>query len=225
MKSFSILVASLLTMSSSAFAPASSSAPVVGWNNQSIVNNKSVLSMASGADGSTTNGATTPNPVIKLAANAMSLIKPIFAVEAYLQAAILGAIANVDKDSVASDIETLKNENNVLIYTYALSPFSIDALSILDATGCNYKKVELGLEWFLLGGSESVTRVALSKQVESGATSLPKIFIGGECIGGYAELANLVESGELDMKLKKATTVAKSGGTSGMPNLFAGLFK
>ena len=55
--------------------------------------------MASGADGSTTNGAMTPNPVIRLAANAMSLIKPIFAAEAYLQAAILGAIANVDKDS------------------------------------------------------------------------------------------------------------------------------
>jgi glutaredoxin-related protein len=140
----------------------------------------------------------------------------------------MGAITNVDKDAVASNIDTLKKENNVLIYTYALSPFSSEALAILDATGCTYKKVELGLEWFLLGGVESETRVALSKEVESGATSLPKIFIGGECIGGYAELASLVESGELDEKLKKATTSLKRGGSvssSGMPNLFAGLFK
>jgi glutaredoxin-related protein len=177
------------------------------------------------ADGSTTSASTTsPNPVIKLAANVMSLLKPIFAAEATIQAAVLGALSNVDKDVVASNIETLKKENNVLIYTYALSPFSTEALSILDAYGCNYKNVELGLEWFLLGGTESETRVALSKEVESGATSLPKIFIGGECIGGYAELASLVESGELEEKLKKVTK-GDSSSSSVMPNLFAGLFK
>ncbi len=123
---------------------------------------------------------------------------------------------------MASNIDALKKENNVLIYTYALSPFSIEALAILDATGRTYKKMELGLEWFLLGGVESETRVALSREVESGATSLPKIFIGGECIGGYAELASLVETGELEEKLKKATSLKKGGSTS---NFFAGLFK
>jgi len=84
----------------------------------------------------------------------------------------------------------LKNENDVLIYTYGLSPFSSEAVSILEATGCEYTNIELGKEWFLLGGEGSETRVALSKEVDGGATSLPKIFIGGECIGGCAELAN-----------------------------------
>ncbi|KAL3765337.1 hypothetical protein ACHAWU_002255 [Discostella pseudostelligera] len=218
MKSFAILIASLLTISSSsAFSPSSATSA----NGKQLT---SALSMTA-ADGSTTSASTTsPNPVIKLAANGMSLLKPIFAAEATIQAAVLGALSNVDKDVVASNIETLKKENNVLIYTYALSPFSTEALSILDAYGCNYKNVELGLEWFLLGGTESETRVALSKEVESGATSLPKIFIGGECIGGYAELASLVESGELEEKLKKVTK-GDSSSSSVMPNLFAGLFK
>ena len=145
-----------------------------------------------------------PNAVIKVAATAMNLLRPIFVAEANLQAAVLGALKNVDKDAVASKIADAKKKNKVLIYSYGLSPFSSGALSILDASGYEYTNIKLGEGWFLLGGAGSVTRVALSKEVESGATSLPKIFIGGECIGGYAELASLLESGELDAKMKKA---------------------
>lgn len=167
--------------------------------------------------------ARNPNPVVKLAANGMSLLKPIFALEAALQAAALGALAKVDKDAVASDIANLKRENKVLIYTYGLSPFSAEALSMLDAAGCEYTNIELGKEWFLLGGEGSETRVALSKEVEGGATSLPKIFIGGECIGGCAELAELVETGELDGKLKNAMGKSKIKG-DGKPNFFTSFF-
>ena len=170
----------------------------------------------------TTESAATPmpNPVIKLAANGMSLLKPIFALEANLQAALLGAIFKVDKDAVTSEIETLKNENKVLIYTYGLSPFSSEALSMLDNSGFEYTNIELGAEWFLLNGEQSETRVALSKEVEGGATSLPKVFIGGECIGGCAELASLVESGELDGKMKSAFGKTSSN----KPNFFTSLF-
>jgi glutaredoxin-related protein len=148
-----------------------------------------------------------PNPVIKVAANVMSLLKPIFGLEATLQAAILGAVTNVNKDEVVAEIENLKRTNPVLIYTYALSPFSAEACVLLDGANVKYQKVELGLEWFLLGGKASETRVALSKEVQNGATSLPKIFIGGECIGGCAELAELVESGALTEMLKRAKKV------------------
>merc|ERR1712071_513651 len=160
---------------------------------------------------------------IKLAANGMSLLKPLFAAEANLQAALLGAIGKVDKEAVASTIDALKKENKVLIYTYGLSPFSSEALSLLDASGYDYTNIELGKEWFLLGGEGSETRVALSKEVSSGATSLPKIFIGGECIGGCAELANLVESGELDGKIQSVMGKSKVKG-SDKPNFFTSLF-
>ena len=82
----------------------------------------------------------------------------------------------------------------------------------MESTDYEFTEVELGAEWFLLGGKESVTRVALSEEVENGATSLPKIFIGGQCIGGCDELSQLASSGELDAVLSKAKVPKKNGG-------------
>jgi len=211
MKLSNILALALIS-SASAFVPST----------PTQTSSSTTLSMS---DTTTETPTAMPNPVIKLAANGMSLLKPIFGLEAQLQAAVLGAITNVDKEAVAGDIDVLKSQNKVLIYTYGLSPFSTEALSILEASGYEYTNVELGKEWFLLGGEASETRVALSKLVDSGATSLPKIFIGGECIGGCAELAALVDNGELDSKMKLTKVSNKNGkGGSDMPNFFTNLF-
>lgn len=163
-------------------------------------------------------GATsyTPNPTIGLAAKGMELLKPVFKLEAELQAAALGAIGKVNKDELVMEINDLKRKNKALIYTYGLSPFSNEALNILEGTGYEFAEIELGAEWFALGGKGSMTRVALSEMVEGGATSLPKIFIGGECIGGCSELSALSESGELDSLLSKAR-VAKKGSADKKP--------
>ena len=88
-----------------------------------------------------------------------------------------------------------------------MSPFSTEALALLESTGYEFTKVELGLEWFLLGGRESQIRVALGDMVENGATSLPKIFIGGKPLGGasgFSALTEAVESGALEGLLKAA---------------------
>jgi len=164
----------------------------------------STLGMSSNDD-----AARSPNPAIKIAAAGMSLLKPLFKAEAVVQAKVLGAAGGVDPAAVAGELAAAKKANKVLIYTYGLSPFSTEALAMLDASGYEYSKIELGLEWFLLGGEGSETRMALSKEVESGATSLPKIFIGGECVGGCSELAALVESGDLDEKMKNARVQKK----------------
>lgn len=164
-----------------------------------------------------------PNPAITTAAKGMSLLKPLFKVEAELQAAALGALSKINKDEIIQEINESKAKNKALIYTYGLSPFSTEAVKILESTGYEFTKVELGAEWFLLGGKESVVRVALSEEVEDGATSLPKIFIGGKCIGGCAALAELAELGELENVLKKAK-VPKVGGASEKKNPFASFF-
>jgi glutaredoxin len=150
-----------------------------------------------------------PNAVIGLAAKGMGLLKPLFKLEAELQAAALGAIGRVDKEEVIAEINDLKSKNKALIYTYGLSPFSVEARNILEGTGYEFTEIELGAEWFALGGKGSVTRIALSEKVDGGATSLPKIFIGGECIGGCNELAALCESGELDSVFSKAKVPRK----------------
>ena len=63
-----------------------------------------------------------------------------------------------------------------------LSPFSTEALALLDGTGCRYQKVELGPEWFLLDGPASATRNELL--LRTGQSSLPHVFIGGRSVGG-----------------------------------------
>ncbi len=152
-----------------------------------------------------------PNPAISAAAKGMNLLKPLFKAEAQAQAAILGAVSKVDKEAVIQEINQNKTKNKALIYTYGLSPFSTEATKILEGTGYEFTKIELGPEWFLLGGEGSVTRVALSDEVEDGATSLPKVFIGGKCIGGCSALAELAENGELETLLSKSK-VPKIGG-------------
>ena len=155
----------------------------------------SFLALASAASALSTEApARNPNPVIKVMANGMNLLKPAFAAEAKIQASILGS--SVNTDDVAKEIAAEIKSNKVVIYTYGLSPFSSEALAILDSTGVDYTPIELGAEWFLLDEKDSVKRVALSEQVDSGATSLPKVFVNGKCIGGCAELAQAVESGE-----------------------------
>lgn len=204
MKSYGLV---LLAASASAFQTASTTAPAV---------RSAPLQMA--AEEAAVEELITPNAAIKIAANGMSLLKPIFAAEASLQAAVLGAIAKVDPEEVKASIEFEKKANGVLIYTYGLSPFSSEALSILDKSGYPYKNIELGAEWFLLGGEESQTRVELGKDSDFG-TSLPKIFVGGECIGGCAELVNLVEEGKLDETMKNAKVTKK--GAAAKPNFFS----
>ena len=146
------------------------------------------------------------NPVIKLAGKGMNLLKPIFSAEAKLQAAILGG--GVDKAEVQEELNSLsaKKPPPCVIYTYGLSPFSTEALSILESTGATFEKRELGPEWFLLSPRASVLRAKLGEM--TGQSSLPHIFIGGESIGGLSTgtpgLAALVESGELENKLKAA---------------------
>eukprot|EP00586_Coscinodiscus_wailesii_P018006 CAMPEP_0172514506 /NCGR_PEP_ID=MMETSP1066-20121228/260575_1 /TAXON_ID=671091 /ORGANISM="Coscinodiscus wailesii, Strain CCMP2513" /LENGTH=181 /DNA_ID=CAMNT_0013295197 /DNA_START=199 /DNA_END=744 /DNA_ORIENTATION=+ len=160
-----------------------------------------LTSSVSGLSGGTISRA--PNAVIKAMANGMSLLKPAFVAEARIQASVLGS--KVDAGEVSDEIAIEIKDERIVIYTYGLSPFSSEALAILDGLGCGYKNIELGAEWFLLNGKDSVKRVVLSDLVDNGATSLPKVFIDGKCIGGCAELAEAVESGELDLMMKKSS--------------------
>jgi hypothetical protein len=99
-----------------------------------------------------------PNPIISIAAKGMSLLSPIFKVEAALQAALLGGS---QKEEAQMEIDAAKKNNKVLIYTYALSPFSVQAVDLLEGSGYQFTKIELGAEWFLLGGKGSAIRAAL----------------------------------------------------------------
>ena len=102
-----------------------------------------------------------PN-AINLAGKAMPILGPVFSVEADVQAAVTN-LGGYDAELIQSEISSTINSAPVVIYTYGLSPFSTEALSILESTGCKYENVELGAEWFALGPCGSAKRVELRK--------------------------------------------------------------
>jgi glutaredoxin-related protein len=52
-------------------------------------------------------------------------------------------------------------------------------------------------------------RVLLSQYLDNGATSLPKVFVNGRCLGGCAELASAAESGEFERLVGKTDGTKK----------------
>lgn len=147
-----------------------------------------------------------PSAAITAAGKGMPLLSPIFNIEADIQAAVLN-LGSYDEEAIRDEISATSTSAPVVIYTYPLSPFSSEAVAVLESSGCKFEEVQLGLEWFALGPKGSATRVELRKLYGQG--SLPHIFIGGEWVGGLATgaddgLAGLVESGELEAKLRKA---------------------
>ena len=88
------------------------------------------------------------NPVIKIVGQGMQLLGPIFSLENKLQGALLGAIGKVDVNEIREELDNLKSEPCV-IYTYKLSPFSTEAIAVLEAAGAKYEKREVGREWLL----------------------------------------------------------------------------
>ena len=147
-----------------------------------------------------------PAVPITAAGKAMPLLSPIFNLEAIVQAIVLN-LGAYDEEAVQAEIDATVSSAPVVIYTYPLSPFSTEALAVLESTGCKLKNVPLGLEWFALGPQGSATRVQLRKMTGQG--SLPHVFIGGQWCGGLATgaeggLTGLVERDELVPLLKKA---------------------
>jgi glutaredoxin len=159
--------------------------------------------------GDTGGGSKRGRGVLKPAGKAMSLLAPIFSLENKLQAQLLGA-EEPDLAEARKEIENLVSQNDVVIFTYGLSPFSGEALALLDEASADYNEVELGPEWFLLGKKESAMRAELLAM--TGQSSLPHIFIGGKHVGGLFSgptggrpgIAALLEAGELDGLLQTA---------------------
>ncbi|CAE8622433.1 unnamed protein product [Polarella glacialis] len=136
---------------------------------------------------------------LKIASSGMGLLKPLFALEAKLQA------LSYNEEAIRATLNTEINSAPVVIYTYSLSPFCTEATKLLDSIGAKYQEVLLAPEWFLMLGEGAAKRAELGALY--GRTSMPHIFIGGQSIGGLADgpgLLPLFESGELQSMLKAA---------------------
>ncbi len=81
---------------------------------------------------------------------------------------------------------------NTEIYFESWCPYSQRALALLTSKGVDFKAIDL-----------TVDADELEEQMRerSGRTSVPQIFIDGQHIGGYDDIAALDAAGELDRLL------------------------
>ncbi len=82
----------------------------------------------------------------------------------------------------------------VTIFTTQVCPFCVRAKKLLDHKGVAYDEVD-------------VTRDAALRDkmiADSGRRTVPQIFIDGRPVGGYQELQELEDSGQLDRILAAA---------------------
>jgi len=81
----------------------------------------------------------------------------------------------------------------VIMYSTRFCPYCMRARKLLKNKNIKYEEITLGL------GS------GLRQEMEqkSGRTSVPQIFINGQAIGGYDEMAQLNRDGKLDTLLEE----------------------
>ena len=80
----------------------------------------------------------------------------------------------------------------VVIYLTSFCPFCLRAKALFAEKGVEFTEINL---------TEKPKQLAELKK-KTGMRTVPQIFINGELIGGFEELAALDETGELDKKLK-----------------------
>ena len=76
----------------------------------------------------------------------------------------------------------------VTIHTAPSCPYCIRAKDLLQRKGISFEEVKLSWE------DESAWKTL---EARTGMKTVPQIFIGDRCIGGYTELAQLDAKGEL----------------------------
>jgi glutaredoxin 3 len=81
---------------------------------------------------------------------------------------------------------------DVTIYTTMVCPYCVQAKRLLTHKGIPYKEIDVT--------TNSALRLAMIQA--SGRRTVPQIFIGEQSIGGFDELYELEQSGELDSMLK-----------------------
>lgn len=77
----------------------------------------------------------------------------------------------------------------VTLYTKTYCGYSKRAKALLSEKGVDYDDIDV---------TEDEARFAEMQERAGGATTVPQIFIRGQHIGGFSELAELDERGELD---------------------------
>jgi len=113
--------------------------------------------------------------------------------ESRLHPAIRDKVANNHAD-IVHNVQAASMSNPVLVVGMAQNPFCRRARRALDTAGVPYQYLEYG-------SYLSQWRKRNALKMWSGWPTFPMVFVKGTLVGGAAEIARLVETGELKRAL------------------------
>ena len=165
---------------------------------------------------------TPPSELLRNFDGLTSVLKPVFALQARAQAM---AQASAEKRATTMDeqhgydgdgivqqtLEDVIASAPVVVFTYELSPFCLEATSLLRGLGVAFKEISLGREWapgFISEEGGAIKRAVLLDM--TGQSSLPQIFVGGKPLGGLFSgtpgLLPALEAGVFSQLISDAAT-------------------
>lgn len=102
-----------------------------------------------------------------------------------------------EHQQTVSEIEAALSQHDIVVVGMRQNPYPKKARELLDAAGQRYHYMEYGSylsEWKRRGAIKMWT----------GWQTFPMIFVKGQFIGGFSDLKNLLDSGELNKLLAVA---------------------
>lgn len=107
------------------------------------------------------------------------------------------------RHAVPDEIDTMISSNKVLVVSKARCPFCQMAKAELDKLGAKYEVLELeDMDRKPLVDNPAAIQDYM--EAKTGARSVPRVFVGGEFIGGGTDVAAKAKSGELAKLLEGA---------------------
>ncbi|KAL0274872.1 UNVERIFIED_CONTAM: hypothetical protein PYX00_002899 [Menopon gallinae] len=93
-------------------------------------------------------------------------------------------------------VRDLISRNNIVIFSKSTCPYCKMAKEIFDSINCRYTSIELDQR-------EDCAEIQSVLKKMTGAKTVPRVFVNGDCIGGGTDVKRLHEDGNLLPLLQK----------------------
>jgi len=104
---------------------------------------------------------------------------------------------------IKTNINQLVNQDKVVIFSKTSCPYCFDAKEVFDKIGQKYTVVELN-------NHPQGPQVQDALKEMTGARTVPRVFVNGQCIGGGSDTVNMYKTGNLEKILSKEKMLSET---------------
>ncbi|OXA63595.1 glutaredoxin [Folsomia candida] len=97
----------------------------------------------------------------------------------------------MELQEIRGNLEKMIKENKIVVFSKSYCPYALKAKQTLDNLTKNYLVIELN-------GHPQGSEIQEILAQMTGASTVPRVFVGGVCIGGGDDTVRLYKSGELE---------------------------